>query len=312
MNARALWITAPGHCAVREETLAQPAEGEMRLRMLASGISRGTEALVFAGRVPPSQYTAMRAPLMQGSFPAPVKYGYSAVAQTPQGARVFVLHPHQDRFNAPAAQCVAVPDEVPTPRAVLAANMETALNIVWDAGPLPGERICVIGAGVVGLLTAALLARVPACAVTVLDIEAGRAAIARRFGCAFAHPDAAPGGQELLVHATGTASGLATALRCAAFEARIIESSWFGTAAPSVPLGEDFHARRLRLVASQVGSVAPAMRGRRSPAQRLALALDLLRDACFDELLEPPTPFAQAASRYPALLARGLCHCFTY
>jgi threonine dehydrogenase-like Zn-dependent dehydrogenase len=208
--------------------------------------------------------------------------------------------------------CVPVPDAVPTARAVLAANMETALNIVWDAAPLPGERISVIGAGVVGLLTAALLARIPACRVTVVDIDSARAAAAQHLGCAFAHSDAAPSEQELIIHASGSAAGLAAALRSAAFEARIIEASWFGDASPAVPLGEDFHARRLRLIASQVGAVAPAMRGRRTHAQRLALALELLAAPMFDILLERPTPFTQAAEMYPTLLAGGLCHAFIY
>ena len=311
-SARGLWITAPGCCEVRTETLPDAAAGQIPLRMLASGISRGTEALVFHGRVPPSQYQAMRAPLMAGRFPFPVKYGYAAVAETPDRRRVFVLHPHQDVFHAATTMCSPVPDAVPAFRAVLAANMETALNIVWDAAPLAGERALVVGAGVVGLLTAALLARIPACRVTVVDIDPRREAIARLFGCGFAHPDAAPEEQDLIVHASGTEAGLHTALGSAAFEGRIIEASWFGDRAPAVPLGEAFHARRLRLIASQVGSVATPMRGRRTHAERLALALDLLEDPRFDALLEPPTPFDRLAARYGALLAGGLCHVVTY
>ena len=164
--------------------------GDVLVRTLASGVSRGTEALVFAGRVPPSQYQAMRAPLMGGEFPFPVKYGYCAVGRTEDGGRVFVLHPHQDAFVAPAAMCIPVPDAVPTHRAVLAANMETALNVMWDAVPLAGERMLVIGAGVVGLLAASLLARVPGARVTVVDTDAAREPLARRFGCGFSSPDA--------------------------------------------------------------------------------------------------------------------------
>ncbi len=312
VTARAFWTVAPGRGEIRAEALHAPGDGEARVRTLASGISRGTEALVFAGRVPPSQHAVMRAPLMAGAFPFPVKYGYSAVGLTDAGERVFVLHPHQDIFVAPAAMCIAVPDAVPTPRAVLAANMETALNVIWDAAPLVGERILVIGAGVVGLLTASLLARIPAARVTVVDIDAGRAALAQRFGCAFAAPDAAPAEQELIVHASGSAEGLRLALSRAAFEARIIEASWFGDALPAVPLGEAFHARRLRIIASQVGSVATGMRGRRTHAERLALALSLLADNAFDALLEPATTFADLPREMPRLLAGGLCHLVTY
>ena len=283
------------------------------VRVLASGVSRGTEALVWSGHVPPGQFEAMRAPLMGGSFPFPVKYGYSVVGARDNGERVFVLHPHQDRFLAPAAMCVPVPDAVPTPRAVLAANMETALNLYWDAAPLAGERVLVIGAGVVGLLAASLLARVPAARVTVVDVDPAREALARLLGCAFAPPEDAPGEQELLVHASASEAGLRLALDRAAFEARIIEASWYGDAAPSVPLGEAFHARRLRLIATQVGAVAPAMRGRRTYAQRLATALALLEDPAYDSLLEGPTRFQDLPTAMAGILAPGgLCHVITY
>ena len=308
-TARAFWVFAPGMGDIRTEPLPEPAADETRVRCLASGVSRGTEALVFAGRVPVSQYAAMRAPLMGGEFPFPVKYGYCAVGIVPDGGRVFVLHPHQDVFNAPISMCVPVPDAVPDRRAVLAANMETAVNIVWDAAPLAGERIMVIGAGVVGLLTASLLARIPGAVVTVVDTDPSRASLAGRF----AVPDDAPGEQELIVHASASEAGLRLALDRAAFEGRIVEASWYGDRAPSVPLGEAFHARRLRLIASQVGAVAPAMRGRRTYGQRLALALDLLADPAYDALLEGPTPFESLPDAMPGILAPGgLCHVVTY
>ncbi len=312
MKARAFWTVGAGHGELRAEDLPPPGAGEVRVTALASGISRGTEATVFAGRVPQSQWQAMRAPLMGGAFPFPVKYGYAAVGRGPDGARVFVLHPHQDAFNAPAAMCIAVPDAVPTRRAVLAANLETALNICWDAAPLAGERMTVIGAGVVGLLVAWLLARTPGAIVTVVDVDPARAVLARQFGAGFAAPDAAPGGQELIVHASGSPAGLVTALGLAAFEGRIVEASWFGDAAPALPLGADFHARRLRIVSSQVGSVATAMRGRRTHAERLALALSLLADPALDALLDQIVPFADLPARMPALLAGGLCHVVSY
>jgi threonine dehydrogenase-like Zn-dependent dehydrogenase len=312
MQARAFWTVAPGQGEIRTETLRAPGVGELLVRTIASGISRGTEATVFAGRVPPSQHEVMRAPLMVGGFPFPVKYGYSAVGSTEAGTRVVVLHPHQDFFIAPATMCIPVPDAVPTSRAVLAANMETALNIVWDAAPLAGERMLVVGAGVVGLCTASLLARFPAARVTVVDIDASRAAPARQFGCDFALPDDAPADQELIVHASGTEAGLRLALARAAFEARIVEASWFADRLPALPLGEAFHPRRLRLISSQVGSIAPAMRGRRDFAGRLALALDLLADPAYDALLEPATKFDDLPQAMGKLLAGGLCHLITY
>jgi threonine dehydrogenase-like Zn-dependent dehydrogenase len=313
--ARALWIVAPGRAEIRDEALPVRGPDQVLVRTLASGVSRGTERLVLEGRVPRSQWAAMRAPLMAGEFPSPVKYGYAAVGVVEDGPeelrnrRVFCLHPHQDRFLAPAAMCVAVPDAVSDRRAVLAANMETAANILWDARPLVGERALVVGAGVVGSLAAALLARVPGLDLALCDRDPSRAGAAGALGLRFCAPEAAPGGRDLVVHATGDPAGLRLALRLSAFEGRIVEASWFGDREASLPLGEAFHARRLSLVASQVGAVAPAMRGRRSHGDRLALALSLLEDTRFDALLGPATPFEELPARYPALLAGGGAGC---
>jgi threonine dehydrogenase-like Zn-dependent dehydrogenase len=320
MTARAFWTIGPGQGELRVETLPRPRADEALVRTLASGVSRGTESLVFAGRVPASQYAVMRCPFQAGDFPFPVKYGYSAVgiveAGPPAliGRRVFCLHPHQDRFLAPAAMLHAVPDAVPTRRAVLAANMETALNIAWDAAALPGERVLVIGAGVVGLLAAHLLARIPGVTLTVTDTDPGKARIAAALGLAFAAPAEAPPEAELIVHASGSPGGLALALARAGFEARIVEASWFGDRVVPLALGEAFHSRRLRLISSQVGSIAAPMRGRRSHAERLSLSLALLDDARLDALLDGPTPFADL----PATMARlagspgALCHVIAY
>jgi NADPH:quinone reductase-like Zn-dependent oxidoreductase len=322
--ARALWTIAPGQAELRSETLPVRGADQALLHMLASGISRGTERLVLAGKVPENQWGVMRCPLQAGEFPFPVKYGYSAVARVAegpaalQGKRVFCLHPHQDVFLAPAAMCIPIPDGVPDSRAVLGANMETALNILWDAQPLPGERALVIGAGVVGLLVAYLLARIPAMAVTIIDPDASRRAIAEKLGVAFAAPEAAPADQELIIHASANPAGLRQALQCAAFEARIIEASWFGAQEVALPLGEAFHSRRLRLISSQVGAVAPAMRGRRSFGERMAQALGLLADPALEALIGPATRFEDLPKALPGLLnpAPGqpapLCPLVTY
>jgi len=322
--AHALWTIAPGIAELRSETLPARASDQVLARMLASGISRGTERLVLAGKVPENQWGAMRCPLQAGDFPSPVKYGYSAVAHVAegpaalQGKRVFCLHPHQDIFLAPAAMCVPVPDAVTDRRAVLGANMETALNILWDAQPLPGERALVIGAGVVGLLVAYLLARIPAMAVTIIDPDASRRGVAEALGITFASPEAAPAEQELIIHASANPAGLRQALQCAAFEARIIEASWFGATEVALPLGEAFHSRRLRLISSQVGAIAPAMRGRRSYGERMAQALALLADPALEALIGPATPFQDLPQALPDLLnpAPGqpvpLCPLVTY
>jgi NADPH:quinone reductase-like Zn-dependent oxidoreductase len=297
-EARAFWVTAPGRGELRPERLARPGPGEVLIEALASGISRGTETLVFRGRVPASQHQSMRAPFQAGEFALPVKYGYSSVGLVRDGLpelrerRVFCLHPHQDRYVVPASAVVPVPDGVPDARAVLAANMETALNGLWDAAPRIGDRVAVIGAGVVGALAAALLARIPAAEVQLIDIDPVKAPIAAALGVDFALPGAASGDADLVIHASGAPEGLATALGLAGFEARIVELSWYGDRAVALPLGEAFHSRRLQLISSQVGAVATARRARWDHRRRLALALELLHELRFDALLAPARAFS--------------------
>jgi threonine dehydrogenase-like Zn-dependent dehydrogenase len=307
-TAQALWYSAPGRAEMREEPLAEPAAGEIRVRALYSAISRGTERLVFAGRVPASEYERMRAPLMAGRFPFPVKYGYAVVGRVERGPAelegrlVFTLHPHQSVFTLAAKAVVPVPDGVPPTRAVLAANMETALNGVWDAAPGPADRIAVVGAGVVGALLAWLCGRLPGADVTLIDVETSRIELARSLGVRFAAPDAAPENCDLVVHASGTGAGLATALRLGGDEATVIEMSWYGAGEVGIPLGGAFHSRRLKLISSQVGRVAPSHRARWTPARRLAAALDLLAEPALDALLAPAIAFHDLPARLPDVL----------
>lgn len=322
MKTRGFWTVAPGRAELREHDLGAPSPDQALVATRASGVSRGTERLVFEGRVPESQWPAMRAPLQLGDFPFPVSYGYAAVGSVEAGPasllgkRVFCLHPHHDRFLAPAAMCIPVPDAVPDRRAVLAANMETAVNILWDARPVVGERALVIGAGVVGLLSAFLLARIPGIDLAICDIDPSRRAIAERLGLRFATPDAAPDERDLVIHASASPAGLRLALASCGFEGRVIEASWFGDKEPALPLGEAFHAKRLSLVSTQVGAVAGVMRGRRTHAQRLALALALLDDPRLDALLGPDIRFTDLPARMASALAPSpdapLCPVVTY
>jgi threonine dehydrogenase-like Zn-dependent dehydrogenase len=319
MKARALWTVAPGRAELREHALGAPGADQVLVATRASGLSRGTERLVFEGRVPESQWAAMRAPLQQGDFPFPVSYGYAAVGEVKAGPdallgrRVFCLHPHHDAFLAPAAMCIPVPDAVPDRRAVLAANMETAVNILWDARPLVGERALVIGAGVVGLLAGFLLARIPGLDLAVCDRDPSRRAVVEALGARFVLPGEAPGERDLVVHASASAEGLRLALDRCGFEGRVVEASWFGDKECALPLGEAFHAKRLSLISTQVGAVAGAMRGRRTHGQRLALALDLLADARLDALLGPEIAFAELPARMgEALAGSGGCPVVTY
>ena len=319
--AEALWYSGPGQADIRQEALAPPGAGEVRVRALFGAVSRGTEALVLAGRVPQSEFTRMRAPFMAGHFPFPVKYGYATVGRVEGGAAdligrtVFTLHPHQNFFNIPADAAVRLPQNLPPQRAVLAANMETALNAVWDAAPGPADRIAVVGAGVVGSLVAYLCGRLPGAEVTLVDINPARAELARALGVGFARPETAMGECDLVVHASGDAAGLGTALALAGEEATVLEMSWYGSAQVAAPLGGAFHSRRLRLISSQVGRIAPSHRPRWTHGRRLAAALALLDDGRLDALLAPAVAFQDLPRRLPDILdARNgvLCQPIAY
>jgi threonine dehydrogenase-like Zn-dependent dehydrogenase len=320
-RARALWIEAAGRALIRDEVLAAPGPGEVRVRTVFSGVSRGTESLVFHGRVPPSEYERMRGPNMAGAFPFPVKYGYCAVGvvETPghalDGATVFALHPHQTAFNVAPGWLARVPDGVPSARAVLAANMETALNAVWDAGVGPGDRVAVVGAGVAGCLVAHLAARMPGTAVVLVDIDPAKAEIAAALDVTFAAPADAPTGCDVVVHTSATAAGLDTALSLAGFEATVVELSWFGEGRQAIALGDAFHSQRLTLRSSQVGSVSPSRRARWPHARRLEKALDLLADARLDALLPSSIAFEALPDKLAQVLAPGsgvLCQLVSY
>lgn len=315
--SRALWIAGPGRAELRD---AGEAAGEVVVETAFSAISRGTEALVFAGRVPASERERMRCPLQEGEFPFPVKYGYAAVGRAvagPEGLRgrdVFVLHPHQERFAAPAAMCAPLPEGLPAGRAVLAANMETALNVVWDAGVGPCDRVAVVGAGVVGALAGWLCAQAAGAEVTLVDVNPARAALAAVLGCRFAAPGDAPRDCDVVIHASASDAGLATALGAAGVEAAVVEASWYGDGAPVVPLGGAFHSRRLRLVSSQVGRLPPARAPRWTRRRRLGAALGLLRDPALEALISGETAFAELPARYGAILddSATLCHRIRY
>ncbi len=319
-HARAFWVAAPGRGEIRSEKLPEPGADDVLVRTRWSGVSRGTESLVFSGRVPPSEFTRMRAPFQAGDFPAPVKYGYANVGVVEAGSaallgrHVFTLYPHQTHFVVPAGAVHPVPESVDPARAVLAANLETAVNGIWDADIRPGDRVAVIGGGAVGSLVAWLAGRIPGCEVTLVDVNAARAATARALGVAFVG-EAAGFDADVVIHTSGAPAGLAAALTAAAMEARIVEMSWFGTESVPLQLGEAFHAKRLSIVSSQVGQVAPSQRARWSYARRMGLALRLLDDARLDALVTDESAFDDL----PATMARlatspgdTICHRIRY
>lgn len=306
--ARALWYVGDNRAEIRAAAVDAPRAGEILVRASCSAISRGTERLVFAGAVPESEYDTMRAPMQDGAFPFPVKYGYCAVGVVERGAglegrRVFALHPHQDRFVASADAVALVPDDVPDARAALAANMETALNALWDSGAGPGDRIAIVGGGALGLLICNLAARLPGAEVCLVDPDASRAQIAAAFGVRFSRDAADVRDCDVVFHASATAAGLASAIRACGFEANLVEASWYGARKIEAPLGDAFHARRIRIVSTQVGHVAPTRRARWPHRRRLVKAMELLSDERLDLLIGERVAFDDLPAALPRLLA---------
>ncbi|GHC81774.1 dehydrogenase [Nocardiopsis terrae] len=320
-TARAFWVRTPGVGEVRETALPDPGPGEVVVRSLYSGISRGTETLVFGGGVPPNQYGVMRAPFQEGDFPGPLKYGYlnvGVVEEGPQelvGRTVFTLYPHQTRFVVPASAVSVVPEDVPAGRAVLAGTVETAVNALWDAAPLVGDRVTVVGAGMVGCCVARLVSRVPGARVQLVDVDPDRAEVAARLGVDFALAEDAEGDRDLVFHTSATEAGLVRSLGLLHAEGEVVELSWYGDRQVILPLGEDFHSHRLAVRASQVGMISPARRSRYDHAERLRLALRLLGDPAFDALVTGESGFEELPRVLPRLsegTLSALCHRITY
>jgi NADPH:quinone reductase-like Zn-dependent oxidoreductase len=320
-EALAFWLRGPGVGEIRRVRVPTPRPGDVLVRTLRSAVSRGTETLVWGGRVPVSQYDAMRAPYQEGDLPGPVKYGYLSVGVVEhgppwlQGRTVFCLYPHQSAYVVPAEAVAVVPEGVPAARAVLAGTVETAVNALWDARPLIGDRVAVVGGGMVGCCVARLLAGFPGVRVTLVDVDGSRSEVATGLGVGFALPGAAAGGLDLVVHTSATSAGLQTSLDLLAPEGEVVELSWYGDAETRVSLGGAFHSGRLAVRASQVGTVAAARRGTRTRRERLELALALLRDPAFDVLLTGESPFEEL----PDVMARlaggelpALCHSLLY
>ncbi|HET6855869.1 MAG TPA: zinc-binding alcohol dehydrogenase [Streptomyces sp.] len=320
-QARAFWVPSPGHGEIRNVELREPAPDEVLVRTVCSGVSRGTETLVFEGRVPESQYTTMRAPFQEGEFPGPVKYGYLNVGVVEEGPAhllgrtVFSLYPHQSRYVVPADAVTPVPDGVPAKRAILAGTVETAVNALWDAPPMLGDKVAVVGAGMVGSTVAALVARFPGVRVQLIDTDPRRARVADALGVPFALPEDAEGDCDLVVHASASEEGLRRSLDLLAVEGTVLEMSWYGDRSVSLPLGEAFHSRRLVIRSSQIGMVSPARRSRRTFSGRLSLALELLADPVFDALITDECSFDALPSAMGRLASgdlSALCLCVRY
>lgn len=280
-HARAYWSIGPGIGELRSEPLSQPSSGHILLRTIHSGISRGTETRIGLGDVPASEWPRMRCPMQTGDFPFPVKYGYCNVAEViagpdhMHGQSVFALYPHQDIYWLPADMATPLPAGLPPARAVLTANMETALNAVWDAGAAPGDRVIVIGAGTLGLLVAYLIARIPGTEVRVIDINPDRNQHIEWVGASPAQADELADDADIVINASGSQAGLATALGLLGDEGLVLEVGWLGAPA-MLPLDGAFHSKRLTIKSSQVGQLPMTRRPRWDHRRRLTKALELL------------------------------------
>ncbi|MFC4783374.1 zinc-dependent alcohol dehydrogenase [Nocardioides sp. MAHUQ-72] len=320
-EAHAFWVTEPGRGEIRAVPLPPRGHDDLLVRTVRSAVSRGTETLVFRGAVPPDQRAAMRAPFQEGEFPGPVKYGYLNVGTVEEGPpdlrgrTVFCLHPHQTRYVVPSGAVAVVPEDVPPSRAVLAGTLETAVNALWDHPPLVGDRVTVVGAGMVGCCVARLLARHPGVEVQLVDVDADRARTASALGAGFALPPDAEGGRDLVVHTSATSAGLQLSLDLLVTDGVVLDLSWYGDLQTRLCLGGQFHSRRLTIRSSQVGTVAPSRSARRTRAQRLGIALGLLRDPAYDALLTGTSHFTELPDLMAGLTAGtvpGICHTISY
>jgi 2-desacetyl-2-hydroxyethyl bacteriochlorophyllide A dehydrogenase len=310
-----VWFPRAREVEIRTEAIGAPGVGEVRIRGIASGLSHGTEMLVFRGQVPTN--LALDLPTLAGGYGFPIKFGYSSVGQViavgggvadlAPGDRVFVHHPHQQEYLASAAAAVRLPERLPPEIGVFLANCETAVNVVLDAHPRLGEEVAVIGQGVVGLLLTQLL-NLAGARVTAVEPIAMRRQISLRCGADEAvTPDEAleriakrtnGRGADVVIEASGNANALQLAIDAAAFQGSVIVCSWYGTKPVSLDLGSHFHRSRLRLVSSQVSELDPALAPRWDRQRRLDVALSLLGELLLGPLITHRIPFARAAEAY--------------
>lgn len=319
-QANAYWVTETGDGELRPEALPPRQEGEALVRTLYSGVSRGTERVVHEGRVPERVADLMQAPHQEGDFPGPVKYGYLSVGTVEEGPdewrgqTVFSLHPHQDLYVVPTSQLTAIPKDVPARRAVLTGIVEVAVNALWEAGPRLGDRVAVVGGGLVGGVLATLLRKYPLGRLQLVDADPEKRNLAEKLSIEFAEPEDAKSDNDIVFHCSASNEGLKLSLQLAGDDSDVIELSWFADKEVTLPLGEDFHARRLTIRSSQVGAVALPRRHRRTNAQRLQEAVTQLKDPLFDTFLTSECQFQNLPTTLATLLERpgGFCHVVAY
>ena len=323
MNERSvLYFTAPGQVSVVQTPLDPPAPGEVQVRTLFSAISPGTETMIYRGRFPKDLEVDANLPALSGRFTYPFCYGYASVGQVVasgeavnpnwDGRPVFAFQPHASYFNADIRQLLAIPADLAPEEAIFLANMETAVNLIMDGQPLIGERALVCGQGIVGLLTTALLARYPlACLVSLEHYDLRRRASESLGVQACLDPgapdflkqieDYLPDGADLSYELSGTSEALDQIIALTGFSGRVMIGSWYGDQRTSLNLGGAFHRKRLRLVSSQVSTIAPQFSGRWSKARRFEVAWEMIRHVRPARFITHKLPFDQAQQAYRLL-----------
>jgi 2-desacetyl-2-hydroxyethyl bacteriochlorophyllide A dehydrogenase len=310
MLRRSLYFTAPHTIDVREEPLPALAAGQVLAQTLCSAISPGTEMLVYRGQVPTEMAVDETIAALGGQFRFPLKYGYSAVGRVLelgpgvdsawQGRTVFAFNPHESHVIADIAQLFPLPDDVDAETALFLPNMETAVNFLLDGAPLIGERVAVLGQGVVGLLTTALLARCPLANLTTFDHYPLRRETSLALGAHVSlSPESSPALQaDLTYELSGSPAALDAAIALTGFDGRIVVGSWYGQKRAALDLGGRFHRSRIRLISSQVSTLTPALSGRWDKARRLQVAWAMLRAVRPGRLITHRVPLAAAAEAY--------------
>jgi 2-desacetyl-2-hydroxyethyl bacteriochlorophyllide A dehydrogenase len=326
---RVLYFTAPYQVAVREECLPHPAPGQVLVQTVVSAISPGTELLIYRGQAPTDMPADETITALSGALAFPLRYGYAAVGRviavgSPaerewQGRLVFAFHPHASHFLSAPAELLPVPDPLPPEEAVFLPNMETAVNFLMDGHPLIGERVVVFGQGIVGLLTTALLVRVPLSRLITLDrypfrrersrelgahasLDPGKGAVLARLQACLQEEHAAAGA-DLTYELSGNPAALDQAIAVTGFNGRIVIGSWYGQKRADLDLGGRFHRSRIRLISSQVSTIAPEWGGRWTKGRRLHVAWQMLQQVRPAHLITHHFPFEQANQAY-ALLDR--------
>lgn len=328
LTVHRLTYTQKHHAKLQRVALKPLKEKEILVETHYSGVSRGTERLVYSGSVPTTEWQAMRCPNQAGDFDFPITYGYacvgkvieigSSVTKVNPDELIFALHPHQSHFVIDEDWANPLPEALPLDRAVLSANMETALNANWDADFNPDSRVAVIGGGVVGLLTGYLASRSSNAPVTLIDIDPRKSEIATKLGLEFCLGDGLSKSGHLfdvLFHTSASGNGLQSAIDHANFEATIVEMSWYGEKSVNLTLGGRFHSQRLKLVSSQVGAVSPKKRANISHAERLQIAMGHLKDDALDALLYPHIEFSELPTQLSQIFDPAydaLCPLVTY